>query len=149
MSDWGSYIDRSIRKAIEEGEFNNLPGEGKPLKLDDDPNTPDDMKLAYKILRENDLAPDWIVQGKDLTAKYDKLLEDIRRAVRAYKRSQANPSELLQGETAWQAAQKRLSSEVEKLNREIMTYNLKVPPGVAHRAIINFQREITQLLGGL
>ncbi|MBZ0285097.1 MAG: DUF1992 domain-containing protein [Anaerolineae bacterium] len=149
MSDWGSYIDRSIRKAIEEGEFNNLPGEGKPLNLNDDPHTPDEMKLAYKILRENDLAPDWIVQGKDLTAKYDKLLEDIRRAVRAYKRTQTTPAEMANGETAWQSAQKRLSAEVEKLNREILTYNLKVPQGVTHRPIINLQREIKQLLGGL
>ena len=66
MSDWGSYIDRQIRKAMEDGEFDNLPGEGKPLNIEEDENTPDAMRLAFKILKDNDLAPAWIMQGKDL-----------------------------------------------------------------------------------
>src|SRR5689334_18044687 len=33
VTDWGSYIDRQIRKAMEDGDFDNLPGEGKPLDL--------------------------------------------------------------------------------------------------------------------
>ncbi|MBI3972709.1 MAG: DUF1992 domain-containing protein [Chloroflexi bacterium] len=35
MDDWGSHVDRLIREAQERGEFDNLPGTGKPLQLDD------------------------------------------------------------------------------------------------------------------
>jgi hypothetical protein len=27
-----SWVDRQIREAIERGEFDNLPGQGKPIK---------------------------------------------------------------------------------------------------------------------
>lgn len=33
-----SWVDRQIREAIERGEFDNLPGAGKAIHLDDDPN---------------------------------------------------------------------------------------------------------------
>jgi len=35
----GSPIDEIIRRAIEEGQFDDLPGKGKPLRLDEDPNS--------------------------------------------------------------------------------------------------------------
>lgn len=44
-----SWIDRQIREAMERGEFDNLPGAGKPLDLDDDP----DWWIKRKIAGEN------------------------------------------------------------------------------------------------
>jgi hypothetical protein len=40
MQVFESWIDRQIREATERGEFDNLPGAGKPLKLRY-PNDPD------------------------------------------------------------------------------------------------------------
>ena len=40
-----------IRAAQDEGVFDNLPGKGKPLQLDDDSGIPEDMRLAFKILK--------------------------------------------------------------------------------------------------
>ena len=39
MKQWETGVDIAIRKAMEAGEFNNLPGEGQPLDLHTDPNT--------------------------------------------------------------------------------------------------------------
>jgi hypothetical protein len=136
MNHWENYIDRAIRKAMEEGEFKDLPGEGKPLQWHDDPNTPDDMKLAYKILRENDLVPDWIVQGRELEAKQEQLLTRLKAALL----SRASAAD-------WDSARTRITQECERLNREIIAYNLKVPSGVQHRPLINLQREIDRLTG--
>jgi hypothetical protein len=127
MNKWESHVDRAIRKAMEEGEFKDLPGEGKPLEWDDDPNTPDDMKLAYKILRENDLAPDWIVQGRELEAKHEQFLARLKQAVASH--NDMTP----------------LAKEIERFNREVVSYNLKVPRGVQHHSLINLQREIERL----
>lgn len=46
-----------IRTAQEEGVFDNLPGKGKPLKLDDDSSVPEDLRLAFKILKNANCLP--------------------------------------------------------------------------------------------
>ncbi|MDR2339727.1 MAG: DUF1992 domain-containing protein [Deltaproteobacteria bacterium] len=43
--------ERKIAEAMEDGVFDNLPGKGKPLPEDDLANLPDDVRLAYRILR--------------------------------------------------------------------------------------------------
>jgi len=43
--------ERKIAEAIERGEFDGLPGAGKPLHLDDDPLVPEELRMAYRILR--------------------------------------------------------------------------------------------------
>jgi hypothetical protein len=34
--DWENHVDRLIREAMKTGAFDNLPGAGKPLNLDDE-----------------------------------------------------------------------------------------------------------------
>jgi hypothetical protein len=46
-----------IRAAQEEGEFDNLPGNGKPLPLEDESGIPEDMRLAFKILKNAGCLP--------------------------------------------------------------------------------------------
>lgn len=43
-----SWIDRQVREAMERGEFDNLPGAGKPLELD----TSEDWWIKAKMRRE-------------------------------------------------------------------------------------------------
>jgi hypothetical protein len=49
--------EKRINEAIQRGEFDNLPGSGKPLNLEDDRQIPDDLRLAYKILKNADCLP--------------------------------------------------------------------------------------------
>jgi len=49
--------EERIREAIERGEFDDLPGKGKPLSLEDDSHLPYDLRLAYKILKNADCLP--------------------------------------------------------------------------------------------
>lgn len=44
-----NWIDRQIREAMERGEFDNLPGAGKPLELD----SSEDWWIKAKIKAEN------------------------------------------------------------------------------------------------
>ncbi|MED1673274.1 DnaJ family domain-containing protein [Pallidibacillus thermolactis] len=50
METW-RIADDKIKKAYEEGEFDNLPGFGKPLELDDDSGIPKNLRMAYRILK--------------------------------------------------------------------------------------------------
>lgn len=45
-----NWIDRQIREAMERGEFDNLPGAGKPLHLSDDPDWWIKAKIAHEDL---------------------------------------------------------------------------------------------------
>jgi hypothetical protein len=47
---------------------------------------------------------------------------------------------------AWQTAQAKMTASAAKINQEISVYNLKVPPGVTHKVIVNIQREISRVL---
>lgn len=47
------FVEEQIKKAVEKGEFDNLPGMGKPQKFTDDlPGMPQEIKMAYKVLKQ-------------------------------------------------------------------------------------------------
>ena len=43
--------EQRIREAMERGEFDDLPMKGQPLRLDEDANVPDELRMAYKLLK--------------------------------------------------------------------------------------------------
>jgi hypothetical protein len=47
-----------IREAMERGEFDNLEGKGKPLDLDAYFNTPEELRMAFSLLRSNEYVPE-------------------------------------------------------------------------------------------
>lgn len=49
--------EQKIAEAISRGELANLPGEGKPFDLDDDRLVPEDLRMAYRILRNAGFVP--------------------------------------------------------------------------------------------
>ncbi len=53
----GLIAERKIAEAIANGELDGLPGAGKPLDLDDDPLVPEDLRMAYRILKNAGYAP--------------------------------------------------------------------------------------------
>jgi len=50
-------VEDRIQKAQEEGVFDNLPGKGKPLNLDDDSIIPEDLRLTFKVLKNAHCLP--------------------------------------------------------------------------------------------
>ena len=49
--------EQRIREAIENGEFDNLKGMGKPLDLGDEAWIPEDLRMAYRILKNSGCLP--------------------------------------------------------------------------------------------
>jgi hypothetical protein len=49
--------ENRIREAMAQGEFDNLPGAGRPLDLEDYFATPEDLRMAYSILRNANCRP--------------------------------------------------------------------------------------------
>ena len=42
-------IEEIIRRAIQEGKFDDLPGKGEPLQLDDNPHEDPEWRAAHHI----------------------------------------------------------------------------------------------------
>jgi hypothetical protein len=51
-------VDEKIQEAIARGEFDNLPGKGKPLDLDAYFATPENLRMGYSILKSADIIPE-------------------------------------------------------------------------------------------
>jgi hypothetical protein len=52
-----SIVEAIIQEAMARGEFENLPGKGKPIDLTDYFNTPEDVRLAQTMLKNADMLP--------------------------------------------------------------------------------------------
>jgi hypothetical protein len=50
--------ENRIREAMEKGEFDNLPGEGRPLDLDAYFALPAEQRLAYSVMKNARLIPE-------------------------------------------------------------------------------------------
>jgi len=72
---WGfqKIVEERIKKAQEEGLFDDLPGKGKPLELEDDSHVPEELRLAYKILKNADCLPPELQLKKEIRQMEDML----------------------------------------------------------------------------
>ncbi len=134
--DWESAVEKSIREAMDRGEFENLPGAGKPLDLHRDPNLPEDWETAFKLLRDAGFAPDWIEQDKEIRAARAKLLEPFQKYLARARPSLADRAER---EARLIADFRHAAAE---LNRQIDLFNLKAPSPRVHHARIRIEEEV-------
>jgi hypothetical protein len=67
--------ERKIEEAIARGELDALPGSGRPLELDDDPLVPEDLRLAYRILKNAGYVPPEVDALRQL-AQLERLVYD-------------------------------------------------------------------------
>lgn len=47
-----------IKRAYKDGEFENLPGYGKPLNLEDMSAVPEELRMAYKMMKNAGFSPE-------------------------------------------------------------------------------------------
>ena len=77
-------VEERILRAQRQGDFENLPGAGKPLCFGDDAYVPEELRLAYKILKNAGCVPPevelrkQIVQTEDLLAGMEGSAEKYR-----------------------------------------------------------------------
>ena len=57
MDAFTKIAEQRIKDAIDNGVFDNLSGSGKPISLEDESWIPEDLRLAYRILKNNGFLP--------------------------------------------------------------------------------------------
>jgi hypothetical protein len=65
--------EQRILEAQRKGEFDNLPGKGKPLELEDLSWIPQDLRLGYKVLKNAHVLPPEVELLKDIHTLEDLL----------------------------------------------------------------------------
>lgn len=59
-------VEEKIKEAMEKGEFDNLPGKGKPVDLSEYFKTPEDLRIAYDLLKNAGIIPQEITLKKEI-----------------------------------------------------------------------------------
>jgi len=66
--------EEKIREAIRNGEFDNLPGKGKPLQLEDLSRVPPELRASYIVLKNAGVLPEELQIKKEII-NLQRLLE--------------------------------------------------------------------------
>jgi DnaJ family protein C protein 28 len=124
-----------ILAAFETGEFSQLKGKGQPINFDKDPFVDEDWELAYHILKNNHLKPDWI----ELNQHIERVINDINSRFNSIFRHCRNNSEVT-------FASVLFTIEVKALNKKIFDYNLLVPIIQLQRRLLSLNDELAKMV---
>jgi len=152
MSSTEQLVEDQIRKARERGEFDNLEGAGKPIDLSENPFEPADMRMAFRILKNNDFTPFWIQLGKDIdadTAKIWKEVEDFKRYSINFWNEKHVAIILNRFENRKKLFYLEKRKQFEKLKKKILDYNLHCPTFRLGRPNIEIDDEMYKVMNSI
>lgn len=75
MQLFDSIVEKKIIEAQTRGEFENLPGSGEPLVLNDDALVPEEVRVAYRVLKNSGYVPPEIGERREMHALKQFLLD--------------------------------------------------------------------------
>lgn len=142
-----SIVERKIEEAQKKGLFDNLPGKGKPLKLQRNPHA-GERSLAFELLQNNDYTLPWIAARKEKLAAIEEIRRGLALQWRFYNKhlgEAALASEKRAVQDEWSLYLAGLQEEISELNREISDLNLSIP--VEHLEIhkLNLRKELKRV----
>ena len=76
-------VEDRIKTAQKKGAFENLEGSGKPLAIEDDRQVAEDLRLAYKILKNADFPPPQVEIRKKIE-QTEQLLAGMKDTAEKY-----------------------------------------------------------------
>lgn len=133
-----ALVERIIQEAMENGEFDNLPGKGKPLDLNENAFSEPGLEWAYGLLKRNGFAPEWIERDRAIRQGLEEARSQLRSAW------QQRLDNLIDG-ARWQAAVARFEERLSKLNRKIDDFNLTVPIIRLQRSRLRLEDELRRV----
>lgn len=129
-----NVVEQRIWHSMEEGQFENLPGKGKPLKLDMNPHADPAEDTLYRILSKNGCAPEWVELNKEIRIN----ISEWRVAL---KKSWINKCS---DNLKWLESSEALKTQLRDINNKVFRYNLIVPFG-RQMFGLNWEKELGRL----
>ena len=137
-----SNIEEAIRRAMEAGQFDNLPGMGQPLHLDENPLEDPEWRMAHHILRSSGFTLPWIETRREIELMTQTARTEIQRSWAWRKTALADhltPSFI---EAEWNRALELFRERVKEINQRIQNYNLDVPSIQFQLRLLSFEGEL-------
>ncbi|MDR1617259.1 MAG: DUF1992 domain-containing protein [Syntrophomonadaceae bacterium] len=153
MSSTADLVENQIEKAMARGDFENLPGAGKPINFGAyNPYEDPTMRMGLKILKDNEFVPYWIELGKEIDSELERIQKDIsyfkalttqtlservseRKRERFHKRKDLFYFEIRQS--------------LNKIEKKILDFNLRCPTFRLGRANIDPETEIAKIIADI
>lgn len=113
------HVERQLEEAARKGAFDAVPGAGTPLDLSENPYVPPEWRLAFKILKDHKILPEFVERRKEV---------ETIRAEMAHARAAGT------GPRVYRVIVERPAAVVEGLNRSLVRENhfvrgsLQLPP---------------------
>lgn len=68
-----AIAEERIREAQARGEFDALPGRGRPLTLDDDAHVPEELRMAWRVLKNAGCLPPELEAEREINSVLELL----------------------------------------------------------------------------
>jgi hypothetical protein len=132
-------IERQIQQAREQGAFDNLRGQGKPLThLDTDP--------LNNVLQAQGFTARWIELDHDIRQKIEVAEQAVRRTYEWVMQTRAGGSaDRHFAQAEWRNARRIFRERIAEINKLIRSYNLQVPPTIGQKFILKEEEELQRL----
>jgi len=144
MKPWEPLIEKKIREAMEQGEFDDLSGKGEPIDLSENPFDDPDWRMAHRMLRNAGFAPAWIEERKDIESEIEAARTTLARNWQILQNAR-DTQHSDSAQMRWRKALEDFRVKCYELNRRIEVWNLKAPAVGLHRHRIDFDREIDRI----
>ena len=139
-------VEDLLRKAMEEGKFDNLPGKGKPLHLGDtNPHADPDWEMAFSLIKDAGFSLPWIETIREIEKEIEAARHNLRLAWESYIFAVDQSHTTVYVEPEWDRAKQAFRDKLNELNKHIRDYNLEVPNTRFQRPVLNFEAEVKKI----
>src|ERR1051326_5568464 len=113
------FVERKLEEAARRGAFDHLPDAGGPIDLSENPFVPPDWRLAFKILKDHKIVPEFVERRKEIESIRGELEQALATGV---------------GPAVYRAIVERLAAAVSALNiclareNHFVRGSLQLPP---------------------
>jgi DnaJ family protein C protein 28 len=130
---WSDFVEQQIRDAMDRGEFDNLPGKGRPQNLSPYSGDPS-LEMANKIVRDAGFVPAWLELEQEIDREQREADEAVVRSWRWRETVRGDAIEDPRWvDEQWSKARALFEKRVAALNSKILNFNLQLPPPLLHR----------------
>jgi DnaJ family protein C protein 28 len=138
-------IEDHIQKAMQDGQFDNLAGKGKPVRLEENPFVDPDWRLSHHMLKSSGFTLPWIEKRQEILEKLSSVRIGLANSWHWRQNALNDGIPVVAVDDEWLRALAAFGEQIEALNQKIFTYNLEVPSDHFQLAPLNFEREVAAL----
>jgi len=145
VPDFEKLVEEQIREAIARGDYDHLPGRGRPQDLRVNPYVHPDERMAQDMLAAQGFGLPWIEERRDLLRDRTRLVEALHLAWERHAGGLPTATARARERARWDAAVIQFRRDAQALNARIRSHNHTVPVAGMRVRLIDPDAELTAL----